>query len=251
MKVLIIGEFCIDKFVYGSVERLNPEAPTPVFVETRTNENWGMAGNVAAHFQNLGIDYNFLRQKKDIIKTRYVDEKSNYILLRVDDDGDSTPPMFNIDFKQYDFVIISDYCKGFLSESHIDFIVKRANLAGKLVFLDTKKVLGKFSYNAWVKINDKEYQHNLNNNAHINYENTIITMGGKGAKYNGEIIKPDNQIEVRDVVGAGDTFLVFLSIYYWKTKDIKLAIQKANHYAGIACSQKGVISDFGIKEKDL
>jgi D-beta-D-heptose 7-phosphate kinase/D-beta-D-heptose 1-phosphate adenosyltransferase len=251
MKVLIIGDFCIDKFIYGSVDRLNPEAPTPVFVQRRLAQNWGMAGNVAAHFENLGIEYDFIHQKQSIIKTRYVDEKSNYILLRVDDDGSSTPPMFNIDFKQYDFVIISDYCKGFLSESHIDFIVKNANLAGKLVFLDTKKVLGKFSYNAWVKINEKEYEHNLNNNAQINYENTIITLGSKGAKYSGEIFGPGKHIEVRDSVGAGDTFHVFFSLYYHKTKNVGLAINQANHYAGIACSQKGVVSDFGLKYNEL
>ena len=45
-KILVIGEYGIDKFVYGKIERLNPEAPTPVMIPTYEKENFGMAGNV-------------------------------------------------------------------------------------------------------------------------------------------------------------------------------------------------------------
>ena len=45
-KILVIGELCIDKFVYGEVKRLSPEAPVPVFNPIVTEENRGMAGNV-------------------------------------------------------------------------------------------------------------------------------------------------------------------------------------------------------------
>jgi len=44
-KVLVVGEYGIDRFVYGKIERINPEAPTPVLVPVSTKENLGMAGN--------------------------------------------------------------------------------------------------------------------------------------------------------------------------------------------------------------
>ena len=47
MRILVIGEKCIDEFIYGQCTRLNPEAPTPVFIEKKRIENQGMAGNVA------------------------------------------------------------------------------------------------------------------------------------------------------------------------------------------------------------
>jgi len=85
-KVLVIGEYGIDRFVYGKIERINPEAPSPVLVPVSTKENLGMAGNVFENLRSLKkFEVDFLRNSFPAIKTRYVDEKSNYILLRVDE----------------------------------------------------------------------------------------------------------------------------------------------------------------------
>ena len=45
MKVLVVGEICVDKFIYCEVKRLSPEAPVPVLTPLHTVENPGMAGN--------------------------------------------------------------------------------------------------------------------------------------------------------------------------------------------------------------
>ena len=50
MKVLLIGDSCIDKYVYGEVKRLNPEAPVPILEPKREESSKGMAWNV---FDNL------------------------------------------------------------------------------------------------------------------------------------------------------------------------------------------------------
>ena len=55
-KILVIGELCIDKFVYGDVKRLSPEAPVPVFNPVNTVENKGMAGNVVENIEVLCED---------------------------------------------------------------------------------------------------------------------------------------------------------------------------------------------------
>ena len=53
LKVLVIGESCIDKFVYCDIKRLSPEAPVPVLNPIETTCNLGMAGNVVANIQAL------------------------------------------------------------------------------------------------------------------------------------------------------------------------------------------------------
>ena len=55
-KILVIGELCIDKFIYGDVKRLSPEAPIPVFNEIETVENKGMAGNVVENIKSIYQD---------------------------------------------------------------------------------------------------------------------------------------------------------------------------------------------------
>ena len=96
-KVLVVGEYGIDRFVYGKIERINPEAPTPVLVHVSTKENLGMAGNVFENLTSLKkFNVDFLRSTTPAIKTRYVDEKSNYILLRVDE-NDSVARIEKID----------------------------------------------------------------------------------------------------------------------------------------------------------
>jgi bifunctional ADP-heptose synthase (sugar kinase/adenylyltransferase) len=244
MKVLCIGDSCTDKFVYGKVERLNPEAPTPVFKSSHYISNPGMCGNVANHLKNLNIDYDFITHEEKITKTRFCDSVSNYILLRVDEEPEikSLPPLIN--FKDYDLIIISDYNKGFLKEDYIKYMINEAYSLGKNTFLDTKKVLGEWSKNAWIKINEKEYDFNVKNGAIFNKEKLIVTLGSRGAMYKDIIYKPDQEIEVRSVVGAGDTYLVFFALSYDFTKNIEFSLKEGNRFAGIACAHKGVISNF-------
>ena len=82
--VLVIGDNCIDEFIYGSAFRLAPEAPVPVFNPVFEETNNGMAGNVVANLQALGINTHFVCNTENVVKTRYVDDRSGQILLRVD-----------------------------------------------------------------------------------------------------------------------------------------------------------------------
>jgi D-glycero-beta-D-manno-heptose-7-phosphate kinase len=43
-KILLIGDSCIDEYVYGTCERLNPEAPVPILKFNRKESKSGMAG---------------------------------------------------------------------------------------------------------------------------------------------------------------------------------------------------------------
>ena len=129
MKLLVIGDKCTDVFVYGSVDRVCPEAPVCVLKSDRQTENPGMAGNVYVNINKINksffkekFDTELISNSNQIYKTRYVDEKSNQMLLRVDghdySDERFDPSMLNDD---YDAIIVADYNKGFLSEDDLQY----------------------------------------------------------------------------------------------------------------------------------
>lgn len=242
MKLLVLGESCIDEFVYGRAERLAPEAPAPVFVPGRKTSNPGMAANVVENLKVLGASVDFITNNNKILKTRYVDDKTNHLLLRVDTGDDSVIP-FNVwsdktDLSEYSAVVISDYCKGFLSEYAISSI---CNMHSN-VFIDTKKKIGKFmSLAKYVKINEKEFLDSKSffdeNPAML--KKTIVTLGKEGCRLD-TTVYPVEEVAVKDQAGAGDTFLAGLVWKYVSTGSIDRAIQFANECATKVVAKRGV-----------
>jgi len=242
-KVLVIGDSCSDVFRYGRCDRLSPEAPVPIIKPTRTTGNGGMAINVYENLKSLGIDADILTNDIRPVKTRYVDEVSNQILLRVDENDIikqiQSSEIDKIDFSQYCAVIISDYNKGYLSQVDIGHI---AHLH-PLVFMDTKKKLNTWAHGIEIiKLNEKEF--NENNDwiyTNRNKINSIMTRGKHGAVLNFYDEFPiEKEHEVRDLSGAGDTFLAALVADYIKNSDIRSAIRFANRCAAWVVTQKGV-----------
>ena len=90
-KVLLIGDSCTDVYVYGDVKRLNPEAPVPVLEPKREHTSQGMAWNVYNNMLAFGLDVYMITQMETIKKTRYIDEKSNQQILRVDEEPEVKP----------------------------------------------------------------------------------------------------------------------------------------------------------------
>lgn len=243
MKFLCIGDSCTDIFLYGDCKRICPEAPVPVFNPVTVTSNDGMAGNVYRNLLALGVEADLETNKEAIIKRRYIDQKSNQMLVRVDE-GDSVQRisgMDHIDFSKYDAVLVSDYDKGFLSEDDIEEVSYRANLC----FLDTKKVLGLYAADyKFIKINEPEFEYNKR--AGLNpaawQDSLIITKGEKGCEYKGKLFPAKENIAIRDISGAGDTFFAALAVKYVETKDIEQAIIFANECAGIVVQKRGVVT---------
>lgn len=243
-RILVIGDGCLDVFVYGKCTRLNPEAPTPVFVPTHSTKNYGMAGNVfenLAGINQLGVDF-ITNEDSTPVKTRYVDEKSNYIMMRVDENDRirriEKTRRDNIEFENYDCVLISDYDKGFLLPEDIEVIGSRA----KISFIDTKKPLGPWCHNlSWIKMNESESMNPEHSRSTMELVKgkLIITLGERGAKIGYKHI-PGERVEVMDVVGAGDTFLASLAHFYLQTNDIYESIRFANVYSAKSVKKRGV-----------
>ena len=86
MKILIVGDSCKDIFVYGEITKLSPEAPVPVFNPIKQKENGGMAHNVFNNLVSLGVDATLVTNRDtNIRKVRYVDNRSNQMVLRIDE----------------------------------------------------------------------------------------------------------------------------------------------------------------------
>ena len=151
MRILVVGDSCKDVFIYGKVKRLAPEAPVPVFNPTEEKSNDGMARNVSNNIEALNCDIVTITNSNSIRKVRYVDDKSNQLVLRVDEldycdriekkvldsiKDNKCRPHFG-EVTKVDAIIISDYDKGFLHTDDIATIC----INNKNVFVDTKKKL--------------------------------------------------------------------------------------------------------------
>tara|TARA_R110000824_G_scaffold80365_4_gene202110 strand:+ start:5915 stop:6658 length:744 start_codon:yes stop_codon:yes gene_type:complete len=244
MRILVIGESCRDVYRYGECSRLCPEAPVPVIKidNSDVNINPGMAMNVYRNIESLAskttVDIITNENWQQVNKTRFVDQRTNYIVLRVDENDEAIPrsKVIEIDYALYDVVVISDYNKGFLSEEDIEYISNQH----AVTFLDTKKILGNWCKNIkFIKINEFEYnrtKHMLNEDMS---NKMIITLGPHGAKYLDRVY-PVPKVEIKDTSGAGDTFIAALCVKYTETKNLQEAIRHANYCATLVVQKKGV-----------
>jgi len=173
-RVLCIGDVMLDKFIYGQVDRISPEAPIPVFAIKEERIMLGGAGNVARNLVALGAHVAFVsvvgndkigRELASMIgrealvtpylltepgristtKTRYV--AGTQQVLRADHET-QTPVSEDIvrmiiktvqeEIKQYDVVILSDYGKGIFTRATTQAIIAAAQAEGKPVIVDPK-----------------------------------------------------------------------------------------------------------------
>ena len=209
MKVLVIGDVIIDKYIYGTSQRLSPEAPVPIVKHLHEVETLGGAGLVYKNLKSLGVDVTlFETEQPSSIKTRVICD--GHYVTRIDDDkhADSTLVLETIelqDFSEYEYVILSDYNKGVLDESLE--IIKHINRFNCKIIVDPKEHANHYK-DAWlVKPNNSEFTKFGFNDWHSN----IITTNAGGNVIatidNVDYDIPVEDVEVSDVTGAGDCFL--------------------------------------------
>ncbi|HXF46388.1 MAG TPA: D-glycero-beta-D-manno-heptose-7-phosphate kinase [Burkholderiaceae bacterium] len=168
-RILVVGDVMLDRYWFGEVERISPEAPVPVVRIQRTEERLGGAANVARNVVALGARAGLL--------TVVGDDEAGRALVRLLDASGIVPyahtdaqmattvklrvigrrqQMLRADFEtqpdgevllaklgeyeallpDYDLVILSDYGKGGLT--HIGRMIELARAAGKPVLVDPK-----------------------------------------------------------------------------------------------------------------
>jgi bifunctional ADP-heptose synthase (sugar kinase/adenylyltransferase) len=238
-RILVIGESCKDVFLYCSSDRLCPDRPVPVLKVLNKTHNGGMAKNVYENIKSIYKDCDILTNSNwsKITKTRYVHKQSNHTFFRVDSNETvDRVDLKAVDYSKYDCLVISDYDKGFLSESDIENISQNHSC----VFLDTKKILGNWVNKVkFIKINNFEYERSkkfVENCADIK----IIKTAGEDGCYYQNIRYPVKKVEVIDVSGAGDSFFAGLVVKYCQTNDIIESIKFANLCASTVVQERGV-----------
>jgi bifunctional ADP-heptose synthase (sugar kinase/adenylyltransferase) len=235
--ILVIGDLCTDIYQYGTVDRISPEAPVPVFNFSYQEQRSGMAGNVVSNLKALGCNVNFLHDQCST-KTRLIDSRSKQHIVRIDNDVKSTAITFDTAIPNvYDAVVISDYNKGTVSYELMEEIIEASRHGVNFpVFIDTKKTDLSRLQGAWVKINELEYS-----KIKSECSGLIVTRGAKGADavyHQYKSLPPI--VEVVDVTGAGDTFLAALAYNYLHTNNIKRAMDFANQAAAVTVQHLGV-----------
>jgi len=242
-KILLVGDICIDIYQYGTVDRISPEAPVPVFKFSYEEQKPGMAGNVKANLQALGLEVQAISGGSITTKTRLIDLRSKQQIVRIDNDEIapiSVPAGIIAEMStDIDAVVFSDYNKGLISYETVEEFRKLYNGP---IFIDTKKHdLARFE-GCIVKINSNEYA-----SAKSLPTELIVTMGDQGALYK-NILYSTPKVEVVDVCGAGDTFLSALVYKYLETRDMESSIDFANVASSISVQHTGV---YTLTEDDI
>ena len=168
-RVLVVGDVMLDRYWFGEVRRISPEAPVPVVQIDRVEERPGGAANVARNCAALGattglvsvvgrdeagatlarltaaedVRANLHRDPKltTTVKLRVIGRQQQ--LLRIDFETSPSREVladsladFEVSLGEYDVVLLSDYGKGGLT--HIERMIARARESGKLVLVDPK-----------------------------------------------------------------------------------------------------------------
>jgi len=168
-RVLVVGDVMLDRYWYGAVDRISPEAPVPVVRVEREEERLGGAANVALNVRTLGARATLLtvvgqdeparrlrellhqqgietvlrddKQLHTIVKLRVIGRAQQ--LIRVDFENEPDHEVlgqmldaFAEQLPQHDVVLFSDYGKGGLT--HIPRMIEMARAAGRPVLVDPK-----------------------------------------------------------------------------------------------------------------
>ena len=121
MKVLVIGDIILDKYIYGTSTRISPEAPVPVVTHKEEKTTMGGAALVYDNLKSLGVDVEMYDTLEDhSVKTRIICD--GHYITRIDEDKDANSNAVlerikQSDFRPYDIVVLSDYDKGTLDNA--------------------------------------------------------------------------------------------------------------------------------------
>ncbi len=168
-RVLVVGDAMLDRYIYGTVDRISPEAPVPVVRVTHEEERIGASANVAYNVVTLGAQASLLTVVGDdeashklealvaktgikphfgrdpelqtTVKLRVIGRQQQ--LLRLDFENTpknevlaSQSAAFAELLPSHDAVLFSDYGKGGLA--HVASMIGAARAAGKTVLIDPK-----------------------------------------------------------------------------------------------------------------
>ncbi|MCW0186263.1 D-glycero-beta-D-manno-heptose-7-phosphate kinase [Campylobacter lari] len=165
-KILVVGDFMVDHYIWCDCTRISPEAPVMVMKSQKEDKRLGGAGNVYANLKSLGAEVFALGLVGDDESGRFLKENLNAKLLvekdrktplksrvlshsqqvlRLDDENDFDTKLedeiiqeYRKIAKDYDAVILSDYAKGVLTSKVTKALIEHANTLNLPILIDPK-----------------------------------------------------------------------------------------------------------------
>ena len=172
-RVLVVGDVMLDRYIWGNVERISPEAPVPIVHASHRNERPGGAANVAMNIAGLGAKAVLFGlagqdpdciQLQDLLRDAGVESQLTQVpshptiaklrilsgrqqMLRLDTEQVAGYPREAYDsliakaekaMANADSVVLSDYAKGCLTEDICQRVIQAANRRGIPVLVDPK-----------------------------------------------------------------------------------------------------------------
>lgn len=193
VKVLVVGDVMLDRYCWGEISRISPEAPVPVVALGETSLAAGGAANVAANVAGLGakpflfgitgddadadalpeilreagikrFSLTKLRGRQTSVKTRIV--ANNQHVVRIDHET-TTPitkkdvgaiwPRLSKAVDENDVIVVSDYAKGFLTDELLSRLIARAKRSRRIILVDPKgKDFSKYKGATVITPNERE-----------------------------------------------------------------------------------------------
>ena len=167
-RVLVLGDLMMDKYIWGHVSRISPEAPIPVVVAKNDSSCLGGAGNVGHNLQNLGAspiltgivgrdkEGDWIRKiapdnrgifistkRPTTVKTRIIAHHQHVVRVDMEENKPISPQLTDkihrfIQQEKFDALIISDYNKGLITHSLIQKVLAFAQQKKIPVCVDPK-----------------------------------------------------------------------------------------------------------------
>jgi D-beta-D-heptose 7-phosphate kinase/D-beta-D-heptose 1-phosphate adenosyltransferase len=167
-RILVLGDLMMDKYIWGDVSRISPEAPIPVVVAKNDTSCLGGAGNVSHNIQSLGAspiltgvvgrdkEGDWIRKavldnrgifvsksRPTTVKTRIIAHQQHVVRVDMEEKKPISSELANklyrfIQQEKFDALIISDYNKGLLSESLLQKVLAFAQQENIPVCVDPK-----------------------------------------------------------------------------------------------------------------
>ena len=291
--IIVIGDLILDKYLWGNCDRISPEAPVQIIDIDSDSYFLGGAGNVANNLISLGANVTVLSvvgqcgtasKITDLLKTAKVNSKhiifeknrrtsqktrlisSQQQVIRFDretlndiseDSQDNLIAIFSSIVNDYDFVVLSDYGKGVLTEKLTQSIIKISKENDVKLIVDPKgsdysKYKGAYTITpnkkeavlaTGINITDTESLTNalIQLKDNLKLDKSLITLSHDGiAAYDIELKEfPTSAIEVFDVTGAGDTVIASLAFALSSGLSFENAIKLSNLAAGVVVAKIG------------
>ena len=263
--VLVVGDVMLDRYYYGTTERMSPEAPVPVVDIDNIVDSPGGSSNVALNLSKLGAQATVCGiigddNEGEILKEKLSDNKisTNYILvdkdrpttvksriiskdhhvIRMDREisadfnkkiNESIIKLLADEFSNFDAVILQDYNKGLLNPHTIPKLIEIANNHDKPIYVDPKhKNFDLYTNIRFFKPNISEFRNHLKQIS--DFENDAFTFFHQ--------INPDILMITKGADGA--------SLFY---NDQHYSIPtKAQHVHDVSGAGDTVISTFCLSD---